>query len=72
MSHDTELPTRDLLGKSLDADERELLDLYGRLRALAARDDLAPCVTANVKQAMVMLWNVCVDLDLLFDEPGVD
>lgn len=62
----------DLLGRELDADERELLDLYERSKAMAARDDLAPCVVANVKQAMVMLWNACNDLDLVFEEPLVD
>ncbi len=62
----------DLLGRELTADERELLDLYDRLRALARRADLAPCVTANVKQALVMLWNVCTDLALIAEEPRVD
>ena len=62
----------DLLGRELSADERELLDLYERLRGLAARRDLAPCVTANVKQALVMLWNACNDLALIAEEPRVD
>jgi hypothetical protein len=62
----------DLLGNELDATERELLDLYERLKALAARDDLAPCVSANVKQALVMLWNACNDLDVIHEEPLVD
>ncbi|HLU38671.1 MAG TPA: hypothetical protein VK081_04750 [Planctomycetota bacterium] len=62
----------DLLGRPLSADERELLDLYHRLEALASRNDLPPCALMNCKQAMVMLWNACVDLDLLYEEPGVD
>ncbi len=62
----------DLLGDELSADEQELLDLYQRLRALAEQDDLAPCVTANVKQAMVMLWNACNDLGIATEEPGCD
>ena len=62
----------DLLGRELDADERELLDLYERLKKLAGRDDLAPCISANVKQALVMLWNACNDLDLVYEEPLVD
>lgn len=63
---------QDLLGRPLEAHERELLDLYVRLKALSARDDLPPCAVMNARQAMVMLWNACVDLDLLFEEPGVD
>lgn len=62
----------DLLGRELDADERELLDLYERTKVLAARDDLAPCVTANVKQCLVLLWNACNDLDIVHEEPLVD
>lgn len=62
----------DLLGRPLNSDERELLDLYGRLRTLSARTDLPPVATANVKQAMVLLWNACNDLALMYEEPGCD
>lgn len=62
----------DLLGNPLTADDVELLDLYRRLKALSARADLPPVATANVKQAMVMLWNACNDLALLHEEPGCD
>lgn len=62
----------DLLGRPLTADDRELLDLYGRLRTLSARTDLPPVATANVKQAMVLLWNACNDLALMYEEPGCD
>lgn len=62
----------DLLGRPLSADDRELLDLYARLRTLSAREDLPRVVTANCKQAMVMLWNACNDLALLYEEPGCD
>jgi hypothetical protein len=62
----------DLLGNALSKDERELLDLYGRLQALSARTDLPPVTTANVKQAMVLLWNACNDLALIAEEPGCD
>jgi hypothetical protein len=67
-----EHPTTDLLGNPLSADDRELLDLYHRLRALSQRADLPPVVTANCKQALVMLWNACNDLALLGEEPGCD
>ncbi|MBL8737820.1 MAG: hypothetical protein JNL12_15415 [Planctomycetes bacterium] len=62
----------DLLGRPLTADDRELLDLYTRLRTLSARTDLPPVATANVKQAMVLLWNACNDLALMYEEPGCD
>lgn len=62
----------DLLGGPLSKDDVELLDLYARLKALSVRTDLPPVATANVKQAMVMLWNACNDLALLHEEPGCD
>ena len=62
----------DLLGRALTKDDLELLDLYGRLKALSQRTDQPPVVTANVKQAMVMLWNACNDLAILGEEPGCD
>lgn len=65
-------PTKDLLGNPLSADELELVELYRRLQRLAGRDDLPPVTTANVKQAMVMLWNACNDLALIGEEPGND
>jgi len=66
-------PSRtDLLGRPLSADETTMLELYEKLKQLSAREDLAPCALMNVRQAMVMLWNVCVDLDLVYEEPRVD
>lgn len=65
-------PEHDLLGNPLSPDDRELLDLYTRLKALSARRDLPPVASANCKQAMVMLWNACNDLALLAEEPGCD
>ncbi len=64
--------SKDLLGNALTTDERELVALYSRLKALSERRDLPPVATANVKQAMVMLWNACNDLALLCEEPGCD
>lgn len=62
----------DLLGRPLTKDDQELLDLYARLKALSSRQDQPPVVTANARQAMVMLWNACNDLALLSEEPGCD
>lgn len=62
----------DLLGRALTKDDQELLDLYARLKALSAHTDQPPVVTANAKQAMVMLWNACNDLALIAEEPGCD
>ena len=68
----TEVPSQDLLGKPLTVRERELAELYLKLKTLSAADDLPPCALMNVRQAMVMLWNTCVDLNLVYEEPGVD
>ena len=65
-------PQTDLLGNDLTGDERELVDLYQRLQTLSQRDDLPPVATANVKQAMVLMWNACNDLALICEEPGCD
>ena len=62
----------DLLGNALSTDERELVDIYTRLKTLSGRDDLPPVATANVKQAMVLMWNACNDLALICEEPGCD
>jgi hypothetical protein len=39
---------------------------------MSRRNDLPPVAIANVKQAMVMLWNACNDLALICEEPGCD
>lgn len=62
----------DLLGNALTSDDRELLDLYARLKTMSQRTDLPPVALANCKQAMVMLWNACNDLALIAEEPGCD
>jgi hypothetical protein len=62
----------DLLGNPLTPDEHEVKQIYDRLLALSARRDLAPCVLMNVRQALVMLWNACVDLNLVYDELETD
>jgi hypothetical protein len=56
--------TTDLLGRPASDTERELLDLYGRLKALLQRDDLEPCTRAAVRGALVALWNGVNDLAL--------
>ena len=72
MTDMTEVPSQDLLGSALTDREKELCGLYLQLKRLSAADDLAPCALMNVKQAMVLLWNACTDLDLVGEEPGVD
>jgi hypothetical protein len=62
----------DLLGNALSVDERELVDIYTRLKTLSSRDDLPPVAIANAKQAMVMMWNACNDMALICEEPGCD
>jgi hypothetical protein len=58
----------DLLGRPLTGTEDELLELYRRLKALLARDDLAPCVRAGARAALVGLWNAVNDLGLAHEQ----
>jgi len=57
----------DLIGRPTEPAEDELLEVYARLRSLAARDDLAPCVTANVRSALAACWNAINDLGLDYE-----
>ena len=62
------MPDTDLLGMPIHGDERELLRMYRELKALAARDDLPPCVERNVKKALACLWQVVTDLNLEYEQ----
>lgn len=57
----------DLLGRPLDKSERTLLAVYAQLHELAARDDLAPCVTANVRSALAATAVAVADLGLSYE-----
>jgi hypothetical protein len=60
--------THDLLGQPTSDTEQQVLDLYERLKELAARDDLAPCAQHNIRKALACLWQVVNDLDLRFEQ----
>lgn len=60
--------SHDLLGHPTTEAERQLLDLYERLKRVASRDDLAPCAQQNVRKALACLWQVTNDLDLQFEQ----
>ncbi|HZD69149.1 MAG TPA: hypothetical protein VFA45_09615 [Actinomycetes bacterium] len=60
--------TTDLLGRPVTPVEGELLDLYGRLKALLERDDLEPCTRAAVRGALAALWNGVNDLALEYEQ----
>jgi hypothetical protein len=60
--------THDLLGHPITDAERQLLDLYERLKRVASRDDLPPCAQQNVRKALACLWQVTNDLDLQFEQ----
>lgn len=57
----------DLLGREVDGTEAELLAVYDRLKALAGRDDLPPCVAGNLKHALAYCWNAVNDLGLEYE-----
>lgn len=61
-------PPTDLLGRPLDAMELEVLALYEKTKALAAREDVPPCVRANARLALAAVWQMVNDLDLVFEE----
>jgi hypothetical protein len=58
----------DLLGKPLSEQEQELLAVYETLKRLVAREDLPPCATHNLRQALASLWQVTNDLGLQFEQ----
>jgi hypothetical protein len=58
----------DLLSKPLSADEQEILDAYEALKRLAARDDLPPCASRNIRQALAAMWQATNDLGLQFEQ----
>ncbi len=58
----------DLLGKQLTAVEQEALQAYEALKSLAAREDLPPCASSNVRKALAAMWQVTNDLDLQFEQ----
>jgi len=57
----------DLLGRPVEDADAELLEVYARLRHLAGRDDLPPCVTANVRHALGFVGVAVTDLGLVFE-----
>jgi hypothetical protein len=59
---------KDLLGNPLTELEREVWDLYERLKRLAVRPDAPPCVERNAKKALACLWQVVNDLHLRFEQ----
>jgi hypothetical protein len=60
--------THDLLGRPLTESEQHLLDAYERLKNLAARDDLPPCASQNVRKALACMWQVTNDLSLQYEQ----
>lgn len=58
----------DLLGTPLRTDEAQLRRLYDELKAIAAREDLPPCVERNVKKALACMWQVVTDLNLEYEQ----
>ena len=55
---------QDILGRDLDADETEIMEIYERLKDLSAREDLAPCALSNVRFATAAMAQIVTCLDL--------
>lgn len=60
--------TTDLLGKPLSTNEQDILASYEALKQLAARDDLPPCASRNIRQALAAMWQATNDLGLQFEQ----
>ncbi len=58
----------DLLGNPTTDVEKEVVRLYGELKALSARDDAPPCVSRNAKKALACLWQATNALNLQFEQ----
>ncbi len=67
MTTTTDLATRDLLGNPLDDAERAVLEIYTGLIAALRRDDLPPCVAANLRAALAPVAIAVTDLGLRFE-----
>ena len=65
MTTDTDLTTTDLLGHPLT--EHAVLDIYTRLLETLRRDDLPPCVAANLRSALAPVAVAVTDLGLRFE-----
>lgn len=63
MNHD-----KDLLGRTPTEAERQVLDVYDRLKALVARPDLPPCAQSNSRFALAAVWQMVNDLGLRFEQ----
>ena len=59
---------KDLLGNPLTDLEAEVARLYGELKALAAKEDLPPCVERNAKKALACFWQLMNDSNLECDQ----
>ena len=59
--------TTSLVGTALTADEQALFDVYQQLKSLASREGLAPCVDANVKEALSNVAIAVTDLGIVFE-----
>lgn len=57
----------DLLGNSLTSVEERLLAAYEELKAIAAEDDLAPNVEANVRAALALMHQLVNGLALRYE-----
>ncbi len=58
----------DIRGERITDTEQAILDVYTRLKTLAGRPDLPPCVASNVRFALATTWQMVNDLGLEFEQ----
>ena len=59
--------SKDILGNEFTEVETEIMAVYEKLKALAARDDLSPCMVSNIRFATAALAQTVTDLGLEYE-----
>ncbi len=58
---------KDLIGRELEPGEKDILEIYERLKELCAAEGQAPCVRSNLRFATAAIAQVVTDLGLDYE-----
>ncbi|MCB9834350.1 MAG: hypothetical protein H6807_17940 [Planctomycetes bacterium] len=58
---------KDLIGRPLEPAEKDVLEVYARLKELCAMPGQAPCVQSNLRFATAAIAQVVTDLGLDYE-----
>lgn len=59
---------RNLFGQELSPEEEIIWRIYRDLKEVAANSALPPCVLANVRSALALVWQAVNDLNIEFEQ----